>query len=91
VKIATPLFLQNDKGHIMWNKKIILISLCIFILSPLFAAQQKSLTIPYETMSGINNVGDTATNFTLFDIYENEYTLYDFKGNIILLHVGSTG
>jgi cytochrome oxidase Cu insertion factor (SCO1/SenC/PrrC family) len=75
----------------MGNKKIILISLCIFFLSPLFAAQQKDLTIPYKTMSGINNVGDTATNFTLADIYGNEHTLYDFKGKIILLHVGSTG
>jgi cytochrome oxidase Cu insertion factor (SCO1/SenC/PrrC family) len=75
----------------MWNKKIILISLCIFILSLLFAAQQKDLTIPYKTMNGTNNVGDTAMNFTLSDIYGNKYTLYDFKGNIILLHVGSTG
>lgn len=76
----------------MWNRKTILIIVSIIIiLSPLFTIHQKSPAIPYKTMSGINNVGDAATNFTLADIYGNKCTLYDFKGNIILLHVGSTG
>ena len=35
-------------------------------------------------------VGDTVDNFTLNDVDGNPYTLYDFKGKVILLNFFAT-
>lgn len=71
-------------------KKIIPLFLLVFVFIPLLGLQTNKLVIPYKTPNGKYNVGDTASNFTLPDVYGNEYPLYDYKGKIILLHVGPT-